>query len=87
LKVLSLIDVLSAAEWTILIKKIVFQNVILNISKYINKKIKLMNIYKIEIGSCQFPKSERKICALVTHNEASSDCEYDGNFMIINELI
>jgi len=64
-----------------------FLNVFVAISKYVDKKIELTNIYKMEISSHLLPRSERKISAFAMDKRASSGCEYDESFMLIKEII
>lgn len=54
---------------------------------FIERKIEIMNIYKNEIGSHPFPRSERNIRALATFRGATAGCEYAESFMILKEII
>ena len=51
-------------------------NVYVDISKYIEKKIDIMKIYKSELGSHPFPRSEENIKALATFRGASCGFNY-----------
>jgi len=45
-----------------------------------------MNIYKSEIDTHPFPRSERNIRTLTTFREATAGCEYAESFMILYEI-
>ncbi len=61
-------------------------NVFIDISKFIDKKIKIMKAYNNEISKHPFPRSERNIRALATFRGASAGCEYSESFMLIKEI-
>ena len=63
-----------------------YPNVFVDISKYIDKKIQIMEIYKNEMGNHPFPRSERNIRSLGTLRGATSGCEYAEGFMLIKEI-
>ena len=57
-----------------------------DITAFINKKIKIMKIYKSELGSHPFPRSTKNIKALATFRGASSGMIYAEAFMVIKEV-
>jgi|TARA_B100001093_G_scaffold372827_1_gene357809 LmbE family N-acetylglucosaminyl deacetylase len=61
-------------------------NVFVDISKYLDKKIQLMNIFKSEIDAHPFPRSEKNIEALATFRGASCGYEYAESFMLLKEI-
>ncbi len=61
-------------------------NVFIDISKYMDEKLKIMNIYKSELEKHPFPRSKRNIKALGTFRGATADCEYAESFILIKEI-
>ena len=61
-------------------------NTFVDISKYMEKKIKIMNVYKSEISPHPFPRSEKNIKALGTLRGASCGCEYAESFMLLKSI-
>jgi len=61
-------------------------NVFVDITKYIEKKIEIMNFYQSEIGKHPFPRSEKNIKALATFRGASCGSEYAESFMLLKEI-
>lgn len=62
-------------------------NVFVDISKYLDKKIEIMNMYESEVGEHPFPRSEKNLRALATLRGATSGCEYAESFMLLKEII
>ena len=61
-------------------------NVFSDITKHIEKKIEILEIYKNEIGNHPFPRSERNIRALATFRGATSGHEYAESFMLLKQI-
>ena len=61
-------------------------NTFIDITKYIEKKIEIMNIYQSEIGEHPFPRSKKNIKALATLRGASCGSEYAESFMLLKEI-
>jgi len=61
-------------------------NVFVDISKYMDKKIEIMNVFKTEVGKHPFPRSERNLKALATFRGATSGCEYAESFILLKEI-
>lgn len=61
-------------------------NMFVDITDFIERKIEIMKVYKNEIGSHPFPRSERNIRALATFRGATAGCEYAESFMILKEI-
>lgn len=64
-------------------EKVFIPNCYIDISKQMDEKISLMNIYESELGEHPFPRSERNIRALATFRGASSGVEYAEAFQIL----
>jgi LmbE family N-acetylglucosaminyl deacetylase len=62
-------------------------NLFIDISPYINKKIKIMKIYKNEIGKHPFPRSEKNIRAIATFRGATVAKKYAESFVSLKEII
>ena len=81
-------ETLSETEFAPSIDKDSFiPNTFVNITKYINKKIKIMNIYKSEINKHPFPRSEKNIKAIATFRGSMSGFKYAESFMLLKEII
>jgi len=87
IKKIYMMEVLSETEFALSTKDDSFvPNVFVNISDYIDKKVEAMNVYKSEIDSHPFPRSEENIRALATYRGATSCCNYAESFMLIKEV-
>ena len=60
-------------------------NVYVDISKFINKKIEIMKIYKSEIKQSPFPRSEKNIKAKAIFNGSMSGYSYAEAFQLLLE--
>ena len=61
-------------------------NTFVDISKYINKKVQIMKIYKSEIDNHPFPRSETSIKALASFRGSSSGCKFAESFVLLKEI-
>lgn len=61
-------------------------NFFINISKHLNKKLKIMSLYKSEIREHPFPRSLKSIKALATLRGSESGFLYAESFMLIKHL-
>ena len=87
IKKIYMMETLSETEFSLSTKEDSFApNVFVDISEFMDKKIKLMNIYESEIGKHPFPRSERNIRALATYRGATSGCDYAESFMLLKEI-
>jgi LmbE family N-acetylglucosaminyl deacetylase len=87
IKKIYMMETLSETEFSVSTKENSFiPNVFVDVSNYMDKKIEAMNIYKSEIGSHPFPRSEINIRALATFRGATSNCNYAESFMLIKEI-
>ena len=64
-------------------EKAFIPNYYVDISKYLNKKIEIMEIYESEVSEHPFPRSLRNITALATFRGASVGVEYAEAFQLI----
>jgi LmbE family N-acetylglucosaminyl deacetylase len=81
-------ETLSETEFSLSTKEDSFvPNVFIDISKYMNKKIEIMNIYESEIGKHPFPRCEKNMRALATYRGATSGCDYAESFVLLKEII
>lgn len=67
-------------------EKVFIPNYFVDISKYIQEKIKVMKIYESEIGNHPFPRSLKNIEALATYRGASVGVEYAEAFQLIKYI-
>lgn len=87
IKKIYMIETLSETEFAPSSKEDSFiPNIFVDISKYMNKKIEIMKIYKKEMGEHPFPRSERNIKALGVLRGAISGCEYAESFVLLKEI-
>ena len=57
----------------------------MNIDKYLEGKLKAMNVYKSELGDFPFPRSNEAITALAKYRGASSGFEAAECFEMLRE--
>lgn len=62
-------------------------NYFVDISNFIEKKIKILRCFESEIGNHPFPRSERNIMALATLRGATAGCESAEAFMLLKEIV
>jgi len=88
IKKIYMMETLSETEFSLSTKEDSFvPNVFIDISKYMNKKIEIMNIYESEIGKHPFPRCEKNMRALATYRGATSGCDYAESFVLLKEII
>ncbi len=88
IKKIYMMETLSETEFSSNVEKDGFiPNVFVDITKYIDKKIEIMKIYKNEMSSHPFPRSERNIRSLGTLRGATSGCNYAESFILIKEIV
>lgn len=88
LKKIYMMETLSETEFSPAIAEGSFiPNVFVDISKFMNKKLEIMKIYKSEIGEHPFPRSMKNIKALATLRGATAGCRYAESFMLLREII
>lgn len=62
-------------------------NVFVDISNYLEKKIKALNMYEGEIGEFPFPRSEQAVRSLAHLRGAAAGCNAAEAFMLLKEII
>ena len=61
-------------------------NLFINIEKYLEKKIKIMNIYKSEVSKHPFPRSEKSLRSLAYLRGSSASLKAAESFIILKEI-
>tara|TARA_B100001057_G_scaffold184276_1_gene184987 strand:+ start:540 stop:1211 length:672 start_codon:yes stop_codon:yes gene_type:complete len=80
-------ECLSETEFAPSLNEKVFQpNYFVDISKYLEKKLEIMRIYKSELGEHPFPRSLKNIKALATFRGASVGVKYSEAFQLIKYI-
>lgn len=88
IKKIYMIETLSETEFAPSTKEDSFiPNVFVDISEFIDKKIKIMKIFESEVGIHPFPRSERSIRALATLRGSTAGCEYAESFVLLKEIL
>ena len=88
IKKIYMMETLSETEFAPGVKEDAFvPNSFVDISKYLDKKIEIMKIFKSEIEEHPFPRSERNLRALATLRGATCGCEYAESFMLLKEIL
>lgn len=88
IKKIVMMETLSETEFAPSTKEDSFTpNMFVDVTDFIDRKIEIMNIYKNEIGSHPFPRSERNIRSLATFRGATAGCEYAESFMMLKEIL
>ncbi|MDO8804532.1 MAG: PIG-L deacetylase family protein [Elusimicrobiota bacterium] len=82
-----MMETLSETEFSPAVQNMAFvPNYFTDITPFFRKKLEIMRIYRSELSSHPFPRSERNIEALATLRGASSNCEYAEAFMLLKEI-
>ena len=88
IKKIYMMETLSETEFAPSTKKDSFvPNTFVDISKYMDKKIQIMKVYKSEIGKFPFPRSVRSIKALASFRGSTSGCGFAESFILLKEKI
>ena len=88
IKKIYMMEILSETEFAPSTKEDSFiPNVFVDISKYMDKKIEIIKVFKSEIEEHPFPRSERNIRALATLRGSTAGCEYAESFMLLKEIL
>jgi LmbE family N-acetylglucosaminyl deacetylase len=62
-------------------------NVFVDIEGFLEEKIKIMTMYRDEMGSFPFPRSEENIRALAMYRGATAGVEIAEAFVLLKEVI
>jgi len=88
IKKIYMMETLSETEFAPSIQKDSFvPNTFVDIAKHIDKKVKIMNIYKSEINKHPFPRANKNIKALATFRGATCGFKYAESFMLLKEIL
>jgi len=88
IKKIYMMETLSETEFALSTKKDSFMpNTFVDISKYMDKKIQIMKVYKSEVGKHPFPRSVRSIKALASFRGSTSRCKFAESFMLLKEIL
>jgi LmbE family N-acetylglucosaminyl deacetylase len=79
-------EVISETEFSPSLSNAFIPNSFSDITKYFDKKISIMQIYKGEMDAHPFPRSVENIKALATFRGATADVKYAEAFMILKEI-
>ena len=82
-----LYETLSETNFNFANKQKFIPNVYFDISKYMNSKLKLLEVYKTEIKKHPFPRSKRAIKSLAILRGSESGFKYAESFNLIYERI
>jgi LmbE family N-acetylglucosaminyl deacetylase len=88
IKKIYMMETLSETEFAPSAKEDAFvPNVFVDISKFMDKKIEVMEIFESELGEHPFPRSIRNLKALATLRGATVGCEYAESFVLLKEIV
>ncbi|MEY8198223.1 MAG: PIG-L deacetylase family protein [Colwellia sp.] len=62
-------------------------NVFVNISDYIDRKLKILNVFESEMGIFPFPRSAKAIEALAIIRGSQANCNAAESFMLLKEIV
>jgi len=62
-------------------------NVFIDITDFLEEKIKIMNLYRSEMGAFPFPRSAENIRALATYRGATAGVEAAEAFVLLKEVL
>lgn len=87
IKKILMMETLSETEFAPSTKEDSFiPNTFIDISKYIDEKIKIMEVFESEISKHPFPRSITNIKALATLRGATSNCEFAESFILLKSI-
>jgi len=87
IKKILMVETLSETEFAPSTKEDAFvPNVYVDISKYFDEKLDIINIYRSELAEHPFPRSLRNLSALATLRGATAGCEYAESFVLLKEI-
>ena len=87
IKKILMMETISETEFSPSMKDCVFiPNYFIDISLFINEKLRIMSIFKNELGEHPFPRNLDNIKALAVFRGASSGCKYAESFMLLREI-
>jgi len=88
IKKIYMMETLSETEFAPSTKEDSFvPNVFVDVSRFFEKKIEIIKVFKTEMRKHPFPRSERNLRALATLRGATCGCEYAESFMLLKEIL
>ena len=88
LKKILMMETLSETEFAPATKEEAFvPNIFVDISDFLEQKLKIMEIYQSESDEHPFPRNTINIQALATFRGATAACKYAESFMLLKEII
>lgn len=61
-------------------------NIYFDITKFIKKKLKALEIFDTEIGKFPFPRSKKNLEALAMYRGSQAGCKYAESFMLLKSI-
>lgn len=87
IKTVYMMETLSETEFSPSTKEDSFiPNVFVDITNFIEDKIKIMKFFESELSDHPFPRSEKNIRALATYRGATAGCTYAESFMLLKDI-
>lgn len=87
IKTILMMETISETEFAPSLKENVFiPNYFVDISDYLDAKLKIMSIYRGEICKHPFPRSKKNIKALAIFRGATAGSEFAESFMLLKEI-
>jgi hypothetical protein len=59
----------------------------IDISEFIEEKIRIMKVYQSELGKHPFPRSLENIKVLALYRGSQCNCKYAESFMLLKEVV
>jgi LmbE family N-acetylglucosaminyl deacetylase len=88
IKKIYMIETLSETEFAPSTKEDSFiPNVFVDISKFMDKKLEIMSVFRSEIAEHPFPRSLKNIKSLGCYRGSTASCEYAESFMLLKEIL
>jgi len=87
IKNILMMETISETEFSPSLKENAFiPNYFVDVSKYLDGKLKIMALYKKELCAHPFPRSKKNIRALGTFRGAMSNCKFAESFMLLKGI-
>ena len=86
-KKIYMVETLSETEFAPSTKEDSFiPNTFVDVTKFMDKKLEIMQVFESEIAEHPFPRSVRNLKALATLRGATSGCDYAESFVLLKEI-
>ncbi|MDD5530155.1 MAG: PIG-L family deacetylase [bacterium] len=87
IKKIYMMETLSETEYAPLTEDSFIPNVFVDITKFFEKKLKIMQVFESELGKHPFPRSLENIKALATLRGTMAGCKYAESFVLLKEVL